>query len=189
MGIDVVDIDLEAIRDLEFSMFEEGIGEEWGLDTDSHQSNWEPYATYTRGFGPRNNAPSTENKIVQETIEQTAIAPNPKKVWIMTSWMRMLCEWLTMKSETWSNVGFDCRAFTSVKTAETSEGDLKKTTGLFRNLALTWMFINEQHWTLWKPLFECRTPCSLLNVFTLDIIVMLLWRCCDAAVTLLWRCW
>ena len=44
MGGGVVDIDLEVVRDLEFSMFEDGIGEDWGLDTDSHESNWDPYA-------------------------------------------------------------------------------------------------------------------------------------------------
>ena len=85
MGGGMVDIDLEVIRDLEFSMFEDGIGEDWGLDTDSHQSNWDPYATYTHGFGPRTNAPPTENKIDQEMIGQTEIAPSQKKVWVMTS--------------------------------------------------------------------------------------------------------
>ena len=46
VSAEVVDVDLEAIQNLECDMFDEGNGEDWGLDADGHQQNWSPYKTY-----------------------------------------------------------------------------------------------------------------------------------------------
>ena len=37
---------MEAIRDLEYQMFEDENRDEWGLDMGTHQDEWNPCATY-----------------------------------------------------------------------------------------------------------------------------------------------
>ncbi len=80
VGVEVIDVDIEAIRALEYSMFEQGNGENWGLDTDAHQGEWDPYGTYQRVLPPRTTG---ESHVMHQPSPAAVEAPAQKKVTIV----------------------------------------------------------------------------------------------------------
>jgi hypothetical protein len=42
----IVDVDLEAVRDLESGLFDKKSVQEWGLSVGGHMENWKPYSEF-----------------------------------------------------------------------------------------------------------------------------------------------
>ena len=80
VGMEVIDIDIEAIWALEYSMFEQGNGKNWGLDTDAHQGEWDPYRTYQCVLPP---CTTGESHVMHQPSPAAVEAPTQKKMTIL----------------------------------------------------------------------------------------------------------